>query len=635
VREVHHRIKNNLQGVAGLLQQNAERHPEVAPDADRGGRARCRPSRRSTACRSARAGRCAWRMCCEAIAASVQRTFGRSDRGLRRRRHAGRWLLPEAESIPIALTVNELLTNAIKHGRATACVALTSVAGDEAAASSSPARAAAAGLRPGAVPGGVSGPGPGACAAAAAHRIADARAAGRRGRGPRDAARAQRGAAGRPDRHPPGCLRHNAQCDGAQQGIGADEPPSKGRILVVDDDRLVLATVVHGLVQAGYDVIDADNGDDAILLAREHKPELALLDIRMEGKSGFDVAEPTCATCAASLHVPVGLLRRRHGGQGAVAGRVAYLVKPLDVGQIVPTVDAALARCAPVRGRRRRPTPLRGHTTAARPVAPRCWRDVVADGRGRGDAPLLVVARQGLAAAAAPGRRAGPVGRSSRPSGWCSRSRNWPAAAWFEAEPGGLVRQREEERSHRGPGSDSAQTSPPWRCTMRRTEASPTPCPESPWRCAGAGTGRTGGRPTRMSKPAPLSRTTNTRVPAHVHRRSHAELDVRLRVALAVLPGVAQQVLEHQAQQRGVAMGDQAGFDVDLGRRSGAPRRAGRRRRSRQLRQVDRLARQRLGRQPRHRQQRVDHQVHARTRPPAPGRGGRCPRGRARRRSPP
>ena len=43
----------------------------------------------------------------------------------------------------------------------------------------------------------------------------------------------------------------------------------KGRILVVDDDRLVLATVSHGLAQAGYTVIDADNGDDAILLDRD------------------------------------------------------------------------------------------------------------------------------------------------------------------------------------------------------------------------------------------------------------------------------------------------------------------------------------------------------------------------------
>ena len=53
----------------------------------------------------------------------------------------------------------------------------------------------------------------------------------------------------------------------------------------------MLATVAHGLAQAGYDVIDADNGDDAILLRAPHQPDLALLDIRMEGKTGFDVAE--------------------------------------------------------------------------------------------------------------------------------------------------------------------------------------------------------------------------------------------------------------------------------------------------------------------------------------------------------
>ena len=117
----------------------------------------------------------------------------------------------------------------------------------------------------------------------------------------------------------------------------------KGRILVVDDDRLVLATVTHGLMQAGYDVIDADNGDDAILLAREHRPDLALLDIRMEGKSGLDVA----AYLREYLHVPFMFLSAFADDdtvqQVKALGAVAYLVKPLDIGQIVPTVAAALA----------------------------------------------------------------------------------------------------------------------------------------------------------------------------------------------------------------------------------------------------------------------------------------------------
>ncbi len=119
---------------------------------------------------------------------------------------------------------------------------------------------------------------------------------------------------------------------------------SKGRILVVDDDRLVLATVSHGLSQAGYEVIDTDNGDDAILLAREHRPALALLDIRMEGKSGFDVAQ----TLRDAYGIPFMFLSA-FSDESTLAtvkslGALAYLVKPLDVGQIVPAVEAAFGR---------------------------------------------------------------------------------------------------------------------------------------------------------------------------------------------------------------------------------------------------------------------------------------------------
>jgi len=119
---------------------------------------------------------------------------------------------------------------------------------------------------------------------------------------------------------------------------------TKGKILVVDDDRLVLATLTHGLSQAGYEVIDADNGDDAILLAREHRPDLALLDIRMEGMSGFDVA----AYLREYLQLPFMFLSA-FADEDTVAkvkalGAVAYLVKPLDIHQIVPAVEAAFAK---------------------------------------------------------------------------------------------------------------------------------------------------------------------------------------------------------------------------------------------------------------------------------------------------
>jgi len=136
---------------------------------------------------------------------------------------------------------------------------------------------------------------------------------------------------------------------------------SKGKILVVDDDRLVLATVTHGLAKAGYEIIDADNGDDAILLARQHRPDLALLDIRMEGMSGFDVA----AYLRESLQTPFMFLSAFADdatvAQVKALGAVAYLVKPLDISQIVPTVEAALGT---VRAQRER------QAAQAAPAAP-------------------------------------------------------------------------------------------------------------------------------------------------------------------------------------------------------------------------------------------------------------------------
>lgn len=122
---------------------------------------------------------------------------------------------------------------------------------------------------------------------------------------------------------------------------------SKGKILVVDDDRLVLATLVHGLSEAGYEVLDADNGDDAILLARQHRPALALLDIRMEGKSGFDVAEYLRDYCQIPFMFLSAFSDDATVAKIKALGAVAYLVKPLDVRQIVPAVEAAFEQPRP------------------------------------------------------------------------------------------------------------------------------------------------------------------------------------------------------------------------------------------------------------------------------------------------
>ncbi len=121
VKEVHHRIKNNLQGVAGLLQQIAARKPEVA-SAISEVVGQVQAIAQVYGLQVGAGGPLHLKAVVEAIAASVQRTFGRPITLSVEGQYAGDWQLPEAESIPIALCLNELLTNAHKHGPGSAAL---------------------------------------------------------------------------------------------------------------------------------------------------------------------------------------------------------------------------------------------------------------------------------------------------------------------------------------------------------------------------------------------------------------------------------------------------------------------------------------------------------------------------------
>jgi len=140
---------------------------------------------------------------------------------------------------------------------------------------------------------------------------------------------------------------------------------SNPTLMVVDDDRLVLATLVAGLKQAGFDVIEADNGDDAILLARKHKPRLAILDMRMQGKSGMDVARYLAANTDTGFMFLSAFGDSDIVEEATRMGALGYLVKPLDVRQIVPAVRAALSRASEMRGA---PAPVPESPSAAVPT---------------------------------------------------------------------------------------------------------------------------------------------------------------------------------------------------------------------------------------------------------------------------
>ncbi|MCE2657474.1 MAG: PAS domain S-box protein [Rubrivivax sp.] len=123
VKEVHHRIKNNLQGVAGLLQQTAQRRPEMR-EALQEAIGQVQAIAQVYGLQVGAAGPMELLGVLRAVAGTVQRSLGALiEVGLApsaEPRALVRWMLPEAESIPLALSLNELLINAVRHGGCTA-----------------------------------------------------------------------------------------------------------------------------------------------------------------------------------------------------------------------------------------------------------------------------------------------------------------------------------------------------------------------------------------------------------------------------------------------------------------------------------------------------------------------------------
>ncbi|PZP35046.1 MAG: hypothetical protein DI603_03965 [Roseateles depolymerans] len=114
VREVHHRIKNNLQGVAGLLQQIAARRPEVA-SVLKEAVGQVQAIAQVYGLQVGANGPLLLKRVFEAVVGSVQRMHARTVAVEVEGEQADLWCLPEAESIPIALSLNELLGNALRH----------------------------------------------------------------------------------------------------------------------------------------------------------------------------------------------------------------------------------------------------------------------------------------------------------------------------------------------------------------------------------------------------------------------------------------------------------------------------------------------------------------------------------------
>lgn len=127
------------------------------------------------------------------------------------------------------------------------------------------------------------------------------------------------------------------------------DAPRSLRVLAVDDDRVMLDALARGLRKAGYQVIEATSGEQALELALALRPDLAILDVRMPGMSGFELAQ------ALREQVPTPFLFASvHGDEDVVRsaaehGALGYLLKPIDTAQLLPAIESALARARDIR----------------------------------------------------------------------------------------------------------------------------------------------------------------------------------------------------------------------------------------------------------------------------------------------
>lgn len=118
----------------------------------------------------------------------------------------------------------------------------------------------------------------------------------------------------------------------------------KACILVVDDDRLIRAMLASGIRRAGYDFLEAESGEEALRLVARHAPDFALLDISLDGMSGIELARHLHDETGIPFMFLTSHKEEEMVSQAIENGALGYLVKPVDITQILPAIRTGLAR---------------------------------------------------------------------------------------------------------------------------------------------------------------------------------------------------------------------------------------------------------------------------------------------------
>jgi DNA-binding response OmpR family regulator len=124
-------------------------------------------------------------------------------------------------------------------------------------------------------------------------------------------------------------------------------PENRSVVLVADDDRDILDLLAFRLGRAGYEVVSASDGEEALRLATERRPDLAVLDVMMPKLDGYEVTRRMRAD-EATKRIPVILLTARvqeHDvARGFEVGADDYMKKPFSPAELRARVQAIIGR---------------------------------------------------------------------------------------------------------------------------------------------------------------------------------------------------------------------------------------------------------------------------------------------------
>jgi len=130
----------------------------------------------------------------------------------------------------------------------------------------------------------------------------------------------------------------------ATEASGVATAPQR-RVLVAEDEALIRLDLVEMLREEGYQVVgEAGDGEEAIKLAAELKPDLVILDVKMPKLDGIEAASQITTDRIAPVVILTAFSQRELVERARDAGTMAYLVKPFNKRDLVPAIELAVSR---------------------------------------------------------------------------------------------------------------------------------------------------------------------------------------------------------------------------------------------------------------------------------------------------